>query len=755
MKHKKTLRSNKEAEILSRKSIIIIAILFLVGQAVLYADIIFAANNSSKEDIMGDENIPWHISANTLIYEEETQTYIAKGDVRITNGTKSIEAHKAIYNTKTGIANLEGDIRLMMGGDILTGQKGAFNLNSQTARINKGCLFIRENHYYIYGSEMEKLTDDTYLIKDCSLTTCSGDKPAWTINGSEVRVTKEGYGIVKHASFKARRLPFFYFPYLVFPVKTKRQSGLLPPQIGYSTLNGFDIEIPFYWAISDQTDATFFQRYLSKRGYLQGVEYRYLANRDSRGTFLLDVIKDKINEKDMNDPDALEISPGTRDNQMRYWLRGKLDQKLPYGLMARFDLDVVSDQDYLREFHKNLFGSQSRSELDHMLGRPVEEIRSPTRHSALRLNGDTEGYCLQAMASYDQTPEELLVDDVAHPLISLNYTMLPVQLFNLSAFFSLETDYDYIIRDDIWKNEAKNGHRIFLAPELKLPLWLFDRYLEFEPSIKYFYNIQSLEDPLGERDNLHKSNYEATIRLATCADRIFNFEWKDVKKLKHKISPVLKYTYHVNQDESDSFWYEERDGKSDRNMLSFSLENSLDAKSERKNGRVSYRQWMALDLSQGYDLDEARDNDKPEEKKEPFAPLNLLLSLYPFPALDLYGNINWDHYESVISSASLSCKVAVNRSGGRQDKYDISYYYTKDRKKNLALDIDFNLSERISITYLLARDMEMKENILAEYWLNYRSQCWGLSIGFEKEEEKEKTLMLIIHLLGFGNIKAL
>ncbi len=65
-------------------------------------------------------------------------------------------------------------------------------------------------------------------------------------------------------------------PYLIFPAKTTRQTGFLFPRFAYSRdKNGLDVEIPFYWAVSDSADATFFQRYMEKRGFKEGVEFRY------------------------------------------------------------------------------------------------------------------------------------------------------------------------------------------------------------------------------------------------------------------------------------------------------------------------------------------------------------------------------------------------------------------------------------------------------------------------------------------------
>jgi len=84
-----------------------------------------------------------------------------------------------------------------------------------------------------------------------------------------------------------------YFPYLIFPVKTTRQSGVLFPYLGYSSDKlGFDVEVPVFWAISDSTDATFYQRYMTRGGTNRG-RSSGIFSPDTFGTFYADYLDDK------------------------------------------------------------------------------------------------------------------------------------------------------------------------------------------------------------------------------------------------------------------------------------------------------------------------------------------------------------------------------------------------------------------------------------------------------------------------------
>ncbi|MBN1277017.1 MAG: LPS-assembly protein LptD [Deltaproteobacteria bacterium] len=721
------------------------AIVFVLS-AVFYPAVSSGKNSIFKQSLTFNDDAPWEISAGSLTYDMEKESYLAEDDVVITKLNQSIRAQKAVYNVGSGKAVLTGDVVLGAGGDILTGDEAFLDLNSQTGRIINGRLFLKQNHFYISGGVMEKLAADTYLVKNCLLTTCDGINPDWAISGSEVKVTIEGYGTVKHASFRVRDLPLFYVPYMIFPAKTKRQSGLLPPKLGYSHMNGVDMELPFFWAISEQTDATFYQRYMSKRGYMQGMEFRYLAAPDSKGIILLNVLSDKEEKKDIYNEYYSDLSPYERTNHTRYWIRGRADQELGSNLNARLDVDFVSDQDFLKEFDKGLFGFESRQDLEEESSRPVDEARSPTRRSALRLSHDGEEYSLQALTAYDQRPENPPVDRRAQSLGGINLVVLPQQIWKSPLFFSLDSDYDYI-----WQEEGQKGNRMSLSPKLKCPLWLFGRYLEFEPSFSYIVNPQWLHNPEkeGEYNFRHQTlkAYEAKARLSASADRIYDFEWMGATRLRHKMSPVIEYTYRTYQNEDDRTpWFEEIDRNGSLNEISFSLENFLDARSETGSGRVIYRQWATLRLTQGYDIAEAR---KEDGDKEPFAPLRATLTLTPFANLDLRGSSSWDHYESRISTTNVSLDLMVNRSGGRQDSYIVDYIYRTGREQNLNLLADINLAYGFSVGTSIERDMELGRSISSSYWVGYKSQCWSIKLGMKKEYN-DTSVLIVINLLGLS-----
>jgi LPS-assembly protein len=706
------------------------------------------AEQSFGDRLVGDRNAKWQITANKMSYDRDEGLYVAEGDVVVTRGGQVLRANEARYNEKTGMVEAVGEVVLETNGDILRAEKALFDLNSQTGKITKGRIFLRDNHYYVSGDEMEKTGPQTYVVKGCHLTTCDGDKPDWSLTGSEVEITVEGYGKVKDVVFRIRNLPAFYLPYGLFPVKTKRQSGFLPPSMGYSTRNGVEAEIPFFWAISDDMDATFYEHFMYERGLMQGLEYRYVAPGASKGDFLFDILSDRISEKDLSDPDEVDLSPFPRTNKTRYWFRSKTDQQLPLEVKAKLDTDYVSDQDYLREFHGGLFGYRSRPDLAGDFGRPLDDLWSPTRRSALRLDRDQPGYSLQAVSSYYQRPENLSDDPTPQPLAGLDFSLLPGTLPLVPFFMTLDTDYDYI-----WREAGLRGQRASVTPLLAYPMWL-GRYLQFEPSVRYTRNAQWLDRSERVKENQYRDAYEAQAKFSTVGERIYETEWASANKLRHKIVPSLLYNYRVHKDLNLSRpWFEPVDADGEMNRIALALDNFLDARKDTEKEGALYEQWTRFTLIQGYRLDGTWWDQGLSGEERPFEPLIGILTLRPFSKMYLDTQVQWDHYEREVSSANVALVLNFPRSGGRADYIAVDYQYVKAGEEGVTGSAHVNLDYGFAVGGGLSRIISADTNLATSFYVDYQSQCWGVRV-ITDNLDGIGSIMVQFRLLGLGETRA-
>ena len=713
---------------------------------VLQAGLTFAADPSFRERLAADDTTPWEITASKVSYDEAKGLIIAEGDVEISRPGQSFSTQRAVYNQKTGIVEVSGGFRLQADGDTISGEQGRFDLNTHTGRITAGSLFLQENNFHVRGSAIEKTGPNTYKVKDCRLTTCDGVKPAWSVTGSEVEVTLEGYGTVKDAAFRVSDVPILYFPYAIYPVKTKRQTGLLFPRAGYSNINGLEFELPFFWAISDQTDATFYGRFMSDRGYMQGVEFRHVTGAESKGVQLFDILSDRIEVKDLADPDQVQVSSLERTNSTRYWLRGRLDQDLPAGLQARLDTDYVSDQDYLYEFGLGLYGHEARPDLMQEFGRPLLEIQSPTRPSNFRLSYDKADYTLQVGSSYEQLPANPAIDPRPQPLAGFNFALLPRPTPQVPLFFRFNTEHDYV-----WREDGIKGHRIAATPAVSYPVWLVP-FLRFEPSLSYTWNGQWFDNPQEDTNWESRETYDIRADLSSIIDRVYEVGWAYADKVKHRILPSLAYEFRAPED-GDRFrpWFEPLVAEGKQNRVVFSLENRLDARKDGENGSVEYFQWGTFFLSQPYNIDVARADGTPLEDDEPFEPLTAVLRLDPFPGLTLLAEGDWDWQQDTVSFADLSFEYKLDRAGDLKDIFVINYERQIDGSDTLNAYVHVNLIHGVSLGTALGRDLTEGQTVQSSFWLDYQAQCWGVRLRTYSLDDIG-SVMLTFRLTGVGEL---
>jgi len=480
---------------------------------------------------------------------------------------------------------------------------------------------------------------------------------------------------------------------------------------------------------------------------MQGLEYRYVAEDDSKGTFLFDILPDKVKEKDLTDPDQAALSSLPRSNRTRYWLRSRTNQQMPMGVRAKLDTDYVSDQDYLKEFEGDLFGYHGRPDLIEAFGRPMEDIRSPVRRSTLRLDRDREDYSIQAVSSYYQRPENPSADTTSQPLGGLDFSLLPRPVSRSPLFLRVDSDFEHIRRED-----GQKGERFSATPRASYPMW-FGKYLELEPSVGYTLTAQRF-DRLNEKDRRQTKNaYDFQTRMSTVLERTFDVEWGGATKVKHKFFPSLTYRYRVNRDgDLDQPWFEPMDVNGNSNIVVLSIENFLDARKEEKDGKVNYEQWAAFSLSQGYDIDEVRTDEAAGFEKRPFLPLAGVLTLSPYPLLYFDGQALWDHYDKEIVFADIGLQWYVRRSGGRMDSVGIDYRYLKATgEKGLNLNLHVNLPEGFSAGAMISRDLNLSRSVDEKFYLDYQSQCWGMRVIAESSSGVD-SIMVIFRLLGLGDM---
>ncbi|MEE8432466.1 MAG: LPS assembly protein LptD [Candidatus Desulfatibia sp.] len=745
----------------------------------------YVLSNPGFQSVKDDPNQPWHINADEISYDKKLDQYIAKGNVAITKNGKSLTADFVRFDQKTSKVVAVGHVIMTVGDDVLIGNRMEMDLETETGTVYNGTIFLKANHYYIRGDKIQKTGPDSYTAEKGCLTTCDGDRPAWKITGKNVKVTIEGYGYATNATLWARNVPVLYSPWLMFPVKQKRQTGLLPPQIGYSDRRWEEYNQPFFLVIDDSKDATFYLHHMGRRGDKIGLEYRYILDENSKGTIMYDYLNDR--KVDGGDPIADadwgyfgDSSP--RPNSDRYWFRMKHDTLLPFAFSAKLDIDFVSDQDYLKEFKYGYTGFEETNEYFlKTFGRELDAYNDAVRANRLNLNRSWSQYSLNGgLHWYDNVinRRQRDTDTTQQQLPYVGFNASKQQILTSSFYYDLASQYRYSYSED-----GQRDHRAEVYPRFYLP-YKFKNYFSIEPSLglretMYHFDKYEYRGPTKE-ENLFREMYDFKVDLSSDIYKIYSGIGKNIDKIKHAVRPQIVYTYIPHKDQSD-FPSGDRIGK--QRVLSYSLTNTLTSKSliqkkeegmlpEAGNGRqlnedensqklpeagndrqfleiendrppdYSYNQFLRFSLSQSYDINEAKED---KDKKQPFSAIFGEIDITP----DSYYAMHVDATRSQYNSFWAAYNVAGNIWDKRGDSLFVERRYRHSSSDSMFYDLNVVISDKLSVFADYERNRHTAKDIRKNFGFLYKPQCWALEANYT-HEGNDRSYMFVISLYGIG-----
>ncbi|MEM9168924.1 MAG: LPS assembly protein LptD [Pseudomonadota bacterium] len=342
---------------------------------------------------------------------------IAEGDVRAFFGERTLTADRLLYFPDTDVVVAEGGVaivdanaetvfadRVELTGDLRDGLAGNFS-----ALLEENARLAADNAVQEQGART-RLTKAVYT--SCNVCDRDGDPkvPTWRIKA--LRVTRDRERRVvrfRHAFIEIKGVPIFYAPYIQGPdPSVERQSGFLTPLVGASRRLGFNVELPYYFAFSNHTDATLSPRYTGDAGTLWNLELRR-RNRNGYHVFSGGIVDFDNTVPDENGDIPVDV-PGVRWN---VFAQGH--QNLTPKLQIGYDVERVSDDGFLRNY-AILRRGDLRKELD-----TSNSLRLRTNAYLQYADGGTrlrvDGYLFQGLRPRDDaslTPYVLPQIDFRH-----------------------------------------------------------------------------------------------------------------------------------------------------------------------------------------------------------------------------------------------------------------------------------------------------------------------------------------------------
>lgn len=234
----------------------------------------------------GDRNTPVTFEADDVQYDREAGITTATGHVEAWQNDRSLRADRIVFNRNTGVAAAYGNVVLQQAdgqavfsdyAELTQDMKDGV-LNGMRARLAQGGK-LAANGARRTDARLNELTRAIYST--CNL--CAKDPtraPLWDIRARSAVQDLDNKRIeYTDAIIDIYGVPVMYLPYLTHPDPSqKRATGLLPPQLGYSSRLGAFAVIPYYYVIDNSSDATIAPYLTSKGAEVIDLAYRRRFN---------------------------------------------------------------------------------------------------------------------------------------------------------------------------------------------------------------------------------------------------------------------------------------------------------------------------------------------------------------------------------------------------------------------------------------------------------------------------------------------
>jgi LPS-assembly protein len=669
---------------------------------------------------------PVEIEADQLIYDRDQQRYQAHGDVEIKRGTLFLKADHAQVSMATKEMTAWGNVVLREGEDVIECDRLEVNLNTQQGRIHDAKLFLKDQNFHITGRELEKLGENRYRILDGSFTTCDGERPPWKFTVKELTVELGGYGIAKGPIFHIKDVPVLYLPFGVFPVVLERQTGFLFPRVGYSNKYGPEIKTAFFWAMRKDMDSTVYLDYLGKRGFKEGLEYRYALTQDTKGKANFYFIDDQVYD----------------GNRYAFFL--KHQQRLPYDSYFKWDINHISDNQYIRDHDEDL-----------PEGAKIDSRSLRLMRSVLFGGKNWDRYSLLMDAAVFNDLSKQSNDETIQKLPQIGFFAHPQSLWKTPLFYDFTSTYNHF-----WRERGVNAHRWDFFPSISYPMRVFN-VLKMEPRVggretlyRSYHDRSDRFDPWESRDT-----FEAGAQVSAEIYRVY--PWGEdskisrlfkVNKWMHTVEPKIGYRYspRVNQDDLPVF--DEVDRIPYTNEITYGIIQRLVGKWAKEEKETAPYEYARLDIFQSYSLGDPYERDS-KGRGRYFSNIQAELWWNFSPFL----SARWDVGFSPYRKKSEEFNFLITGKDRRNDAIQVAYRYTRNRVEEISLAARVKTLPPLhlfgSMRYNLVDHWKV-ENV---YGLEYKAQCWTLGLAVEDRgrspdgtQEKELKVQVYLQLLNLG-----
>jgi LPS-assembly protein len=589
------------------------------------------------------------------VHYEKDVSWDGSDEVVIEYQDVKITADSAHYDFPTKTATLVGHVVIDQGPTRMAGDRGTFQIEAKTGILENATADLAPT-YHVIAKSIEKIGEATYRIRDGIFTACDVPRPDWSFRLSEAVVTLDDYARMKNVTFRARSVPLLYTPYLVWPTKEDRASGLLVPGLGFSSGRGAYLGLTDYWVTGRSTDLTSNLDLYSRGTIGVGEEFRWTPTAESAGV---------VQAYGVHDTDATVCVPLTQApatgtactlpdgtagvfaqrTKDRWKLRlDHVSDDLPYGFRGVVAIRDYSDEQYLQDFERSFALSSARQILSRAF------LTRNFGDDSLNLRFERSETFFGTTVTQERLP-------------SLEFSRRTSRIGESPVFFALESSVSWLYINRGPNLPRGDYARADVHPTVSLPWkripWLSVTARAGGRFTEYTDSTDSAETRFVS-ENLTREYFETGISIVGPSfSRIYDADIGKFGKFKHVIEPRIDYTYVSNVgDPARIPAYDEIDLQLGMNQIRYAIVNRLLARpSDPKAGAATEIASFEIAQTRNFTLPQSPFEDT-STSFEPVisktGPVEATLRVAPGTSFHLDGRLSYDSGASQITGTSLS-----------------------------------------------------------------------------------------------------
>jgi LPS-assembly protein len=298
------------------------------------------------------------VQANEIDYDYTNHRVSAVGSVQIYYDGSTLEADKVTYDQTSKRLHAEGNVRLTDADGMVTyGQIMDLSDDYRDGFVDSLRL-DSPDQTRMAAARAERTRGNYTVFHNGVYTACQPCKddpkkpPLWQVKAARI-IHDQGEKMMyfEDASLEFFGTPLAWLPYFSAPDPTvKRKTGVLIPSVGSSKLYGYSLEVPYYWALAPDYDATFSPLITTKQGPLLQGEFR---QRLINGSYEIRAAGIRQLDKEVFAPISAGTSaPGYRD------FRGSVESSGQFALNNKWvwgwDAVALTDKTFLQDYNPRL-----------------------------------------------------------------------------------------------------------------------------------------------------------------------------------------------------------------------------------------------------------------------------------------------------------------------------------------------------------------------------------------------------------------